>query len=306
MNRLFPSLPPSIALFLRLSRPFFLLGGVLLYALGAGIARYLGVSIDLTTYWLGQGCVTMLQLSTHYLNEYFDVIVDRDNPNRTPFSGGSGVEGLPRQTPLLAAATTLTVGAVLTVLLYVRGDLGGSALIILAVAFLCSIFYSVPPLRLVSSGYGELTTSILVANLVPAFAYLLQDPEMHRLLAMTTFPLTCLHLSMLLAFSLPDYATDVKYDKKTLLVRIGWQRGMLLHNILVLAAYVFMLAAVFRGMPWRLAWPGLLTLPLGIFQVWQMNLIAQGGKPRWVALTFSAVALFGLTAYFITLAYWTG
>ena len=40
--------------FLRLSRPLFLLGGVLLYALGALIARYQGSAMDLGVYWSGQ------------------------------------------------------------------------------------------------------------------------------------------------------------------------------------------------------------------------------------------------------------
>jgi 1,4-dihydroxy-2-naphthoate octaprenyltransferase len=121
MEKLTSRLPGSVALFLRLTRPLFLLGGVLLYALGAGIANYQGKSIDWNVYWLGQACVTLLQLSAQYLNEYFDAPADQDNPNRTPFSGGSGVEGLPRRTALMAALTTLTIGAVMTVLLTSTG-----------------------------------------------------------------------------------------------------------------------------------------------------------------------------------------
>ena len=81
----------KIVAFLRLSRPLFLLGGVLLYALGALIARYQGAALDWGVYGSGQLAVTALQLMTHYLNEYWDVEADRLNHNRTPFSGGSGV-----------------------------------------------------------------------------------------------------------------------------------------------------------------------------------------------------------------------
>ena len=248
----------------------------------------------------------MLQLSAHYLNEYYDVEGDKENPNRTFFSGGSGVEGLPRRTALLAALACLTVGAVLTVLLLRDHYLNGPALVVLVFAFLGSFFYSSPPFRLASTGYGELTTSVLVANLVPAFAFLLQTGEVHRLLAMVTFPLTFLHLAMLMAFSLPDYGTDLKFNKKTAMVRLGWQRGMSLHNLLIPLAYVVLVLAVVQGMPLRLAWPGFLTLPVGIFQIWQMNQIAEGKKPRWQLLTFTAIALFGMTAYFLTLSFWTG
>lgn len=98
--------------FLRLSRPLFLLGGVLLYALGALIARYQGSAIDLGLYWSDQLAVTALQLMTHYLNEYWDVEADRLNHNRMPFSGGSGVlvrGELSCKTAFTAAAGCLAV-----------------------------------------------------------------------------------------------------------------------------------------------------------------------------------------------------
>ena len=113
-------MPSNLWLFIRLSRPLFVLGAALVYALGVGIARYLGVQIDWGLYFLGQGFVTFLQLSGHYLNEYFDAPQDVSNPNRTPFSGGSGAIGpgrLSRNTALVAAATALTVAASLAVIL---------------------------------------------------------------------------------------------------------------------------------------------------------------------------------------------
>jgi len=96
----------SVSLFLRLSRPLFLIGGFLLYALGAGIARYLGYPIHWGIYLVGQVWVTLLQLSTQFLNEYYDAPADEDNFNRTPLTGGSGALGegrLPRRVALLAA-----------------------------------------------------------------------------------------------------------------------------------------------------------------------------------------------------------
>src|SRR5689334_17508562 len=98
--------------FLRLSRPHFLAGGFLLYALGVLIARYQGFRLDFGLYWLGQAYVTGLQLMTHYLNEYWDVETDRLNQNRTPFSGGSGLLAngtISRETVFTAAMACLAV-----------------------------------------------------------------------------------------------------------------------------------------------------------------------------------------------------
>lgn len=299
-----------VLMFLRLSRPLFLFGGVLQFALGAGIARYLGVEINWNIYILGQLWITAGQLGTHYLNEYFDAEGDSDNPNRTPFSGGSGLLGLgegklPRVTGLLAAAAMFTAVAVLTIGLMRAGNFEGTIIIVAVLIFFGAFFYSVPPLRLSQTGYGELTTAILLANLVPAFGYLLQSGGLHRLISMSTFPLTALMLAMMVAIEFPDYGTDLKYQKRTLLTRIGWENGMTMHHIFILGAYVFLGLALMNGLPSRIALPGFLTLPLGLWQIWYMRRIATGIKPNWTALTTSAVMLFAATSYLLAFSFWT-
>jgi 1,4-dihydroxy-2-naphthoate octaprenyltransferase len=297
-----------ILLFIRLSRPLFLLGGFLLFALGAGIARYLGAAIDWGIYFLGQAIVTSLQLSAQYLNEYFDSPADQANKNRNMFSGGSGAVGpgkISRTTVLLAALTALTVFCALIVLLIANQKLSPIMLLLLVISFLGALFYSTPPVNLAGSGYGELTTSILVANLVPAFAFLLQFGEFHRLVAMSTFPLTALHLAMMLGFEFPDYASDTKFGKNTLLVRMGWEKGMVLHNILIASAYLlFILAAIF-GLPISIVLPAFLPLPLALLQIWLIRRIAAGARPNWQNLTLTSVVLFASEAYLLTFAFWT-
>lgn len=296
-----------IRLFIQLSRPVFLLGAILLYALGVGIARYLGATIDWGQYFLGQFWVTSMQLSTHYLNEYFDSSADTSNPNRTMFSGGSGAIGpqrLPRSVAFWAAVTALTFVASFTVLLMRSTGFQIEILLLMGIIFAGAFFYSVPPIEFSSSGYGELITSIIVSNLVPALAFLLQADEYHRLLAMSTFPLTALHLAMMLAFDFPDYATDIKFEKLTLLVRLGWRRGMTLHNLLILSNYLLLVVALIYGMPLSIGLPPILLLPLGVFQIWMMNRIAAGFRPNWKLLTTTAVLLYGLTAYLLAFSYW--
>ncbi len=150
----------------------------------------------------------------------------------------------------------------------------------------------------------NLTTTFIIAFLLPSFAFMLQTGELHRLLPMSSFPLAALMMAMLLAFELPDYANDVKFEKRTLMVRIGWQNGMGLHNILILTAFLILLLARLFGYPWFATLAGLLPLPLGLFQVWQMRGLVAGAKPNWNALTIGALALFTLYAYLIAYAFW--
>jgi 1,4-dihydroxy-2-naphthoate octaprenyltransferase len=296
-----------ILLFVRLSRPLFLFGGALVYALGVGIADYLGVAIDWGLYILGQAFVTTLQLSAQYLNEYFDSPADAENPNRTPFSGGSGAVGpgkLSRNTVLLAAVTALTVLASLTVILIDRAPISPLLVLVLVLGFAGAFFYSMPPVRLATSGYGELTTSILVSFLVPAFALLLQTGELHRLLLISSIPLTALHLAMMLVFEFPDYATDIKFEKKTLLVRIGWERGMVLNNLLILGAFLLLGISVILNVPSGIVLPSFLLRPFGLLQIWQLRIIAAGGKPNWTLVGLTGVILFAGVAYMLAFAFW--
>ncbi|NIM92283.1 MAG: hypothetical protein GTO18_01010 [Anaerolineales bacterium] len=296
----------QIWLFIRLSRPFFLLGGIILYGLGAAIVDYLGRPLDLSTYIIGQLIVTFIQLMTHYLNEYSDAKSDRENPNRTFFTGGSGVlgeDGLPRRTALYAAAFCLAITATCVILLIANTRVSILSWIVLILAFLGSFFYSLPPLNLARSGYGEFTTSIIVAGLVPTFAYTLQTGEVHRLLIMSTTPLVALHLAMMIVIELPDYATDLKYNKQNLVIRIGWSSAMRLHNVSILFAIGSFIVAYFLGMPPRVFFGTLIALPLAVAQVWQMYRIRQGYPPNWRVLTANAVVLFGLTAYLEVVGY---
>jgi 1,4-dihydroxy-2-naphthoate polyprenyltransferase len=301
-------MPSQLRLFIRLSRPIFLLGAALVYALGAGIARYLGVTIDWVLYLLGQAFVSTLQLSAQYLNEYFDAPGDIHNKNRTIFSGGSGAIGpgkLSRNTALIAAATTLTFVASLTVVLLQQNALSPLVVLVMVLSFLFAFFYSVPPVRLAETGYGELTTSVVVANLVPAFAFALQSQDLHRLVMMSTFPLTALHLAMMIVFDLPDYASDLKQGKQNLLIRLGWQGAMTLHNLLILSAFLLLGIAIWAGLPWPIALPAFLPLPLGFLQIWQMRRIAAGAKPNWTTLVLTAVVIFASMAYLLAFAFWT-
>jgi len=177
--------------------------------------------------------------------------------------------------------------------------------VILGLILLGELVFVVPPVRLVTSGYGEVTMSIIIVGLIPALAFILQGHDFHKLLFMVAFPLTTLYIGMLIALEFPDYAVDLQRGKKPIIVRIGWQMGMLVHNIMVLGGFVLIGIAFALGLPLRLAWPVFLVLPVGLFQIWMMNRIGDGVKPNWNLLVLVAISTFSLTAYIFTFAFWT-
>lgn len=290
----------SIRSFLRVSRPLTLLGLFMLYALGAGIAHYLGTYVDWGVYWLGQAWASVMMLGGLYLNEYF-------HQQTLPLSarGGSAIEAVRwSRLVLIAAFSCLAVTASLTVLMIDQIHLTSLVYLLMGCAFLGVISFSTPPLRLQVSGYGELLVAMILAYLTPAFAFVLQTAEWHRLLAMAGFPLVTMHLAMQLAMQFPSYASDSKYSRRILLIRMGWQRGMITHNILILSSYLLLALAALMGFPWSITWPALLSFPLGLYQILQMRRIANGEKPNWRALTVGAMSLFAGMTYLLTFAFW--
>jgi 1,4-dihydroxy-2-naphthoate octaprenyltransferase len=299
-----------IRLFVQLSRLLTIFLATLLYLLGTSISHYLSGQIDWTAFIYGLFWIIMILLATQYLNEYFDpaVMVAHSTWKHTPFSGVTGAIGtgkLSRQVALWAGLICLAIAASLTVSMLQFVGLSSTVILILVVIVIGEILFSIPPVRLVSSGYGEVTMSIINVALVPALAFLIQGNDFHQLSVKVVFPLVTLHIAMLLALELPDYASDISQGKRPILVRIGWQRGMMLHNLLILISFVILGIAFVFGLPLNVTWPVILVLPFGVFQIWQMNRIADGVKPNWNLLVLSAISTFGLAAYILTYAFWT-
>jgi len=271
-----------------------LFGGVLLFSLGVGIAHYLGTPINYMKYGLGQIWVTLIQLSSMYLNQYFEISKKSRNIN----------QGIPLNRLLTASIVVLTVTASATVLLIRYGDLVPTTLLVMALIFLGAFFYATPPIRLRNSPYRELINAILLSNLVPALAFTLQTGELHRMLAMSTFPLTPLYLALAISLEFPNYGNDLIYIKQTILTRLGWENGMRLHNMLIITAFLLLVLALVFGMPLYNALPVFFVIPLGFFQIWYLDHIANGANPNWKALTLLAVLLYGIPAYLLSFTYW--
>lgn len=296
-----PQRLPDIVRILQLP---FLLAGVICYVLGAGIAHYLGSFVNWQVFWLGQACVTLLQLMMIFMKEYFDAIGVMPQGIEDSQDDLDTRGHLNRQQSLVALSATLSAGAAFTGLLFFNHLLNTNAFVILAVSFGLAFFYASPPMKWVNSGYGELVTAVLLANCFPALAFLLQTGELHRLLAMATFPLTPLYIAMALAQTLPTYARDTKRGDHTLILRIGWKQGMGIHNFLIFAGFLLLIIAIVLGLPWPIAWPALLVLPVGLYQIWQMYRIADGVKPHWRVLSITASATFGLMTYLLAFGFW--
>ena len=291
----------------RLSRPIFLAGGVVLYALGAGIAHAQGASSPLTVYALGQLYVTSLQLMTHYLNEYCDVEADRLNQSRTAFSGGSGVltsGQLSPQTALTAATACLACSVVLAIGLAVQGGTTLVTCLLMVGMFLGAYFYSSPPLRLASTGVGEILASLVVTAMVPWLGLVVSGGQLSAVFFVAVAPLVCIHFAMLLAFEFPDERSDRQAGKRTLLVRIGKYHGVLVHNIGLFMGVLLIAVGSCTVLPSQTAFIAIATTPVAVSQIVSVSASAEAHCVRFETLTFLAIVTFSLTATLLAIVFW--
>lgn len=295
-----------LKLFLHLSRPHFLLGGILLFALGATIATYLGKPIDWSLYILGQLLVTSVQWMAQAMYIFFDGTRGQEVSFQSLFRGDRKAlepEHLPYTVALISTIVTLTTSATLAAILLVVENVSLVTWAFMLMGFVAAFFYSTPPVRLITSGFGEITATIVVASFVPIISFTLQTGELHRLLLMSTIPMAALLFAAFIAFEFRDYASDLKRDRQTLMVRLGWETAMKIHNLALLFAIISFLTAYVIGLPDRVALGALISFPLAIAQIWQLNRIKAGLPPRWRTFTLSALALFAMTAYLELMGY---
>lgn len=283
---------------LRLSRPLHLLVAALTYFFGASIANYLGKPFRADSFWLGIIAVFLAQISMNLLAEVFRPVNEPVIENETLKDRLTL-----RNNALYVSIAALTASAVIAFLLYNNHRLTLASFLFLLLSLVIILAYSVPPVRLINRGFGEFLLAAHLAYVFPSIAYILQAGETHRFL-MLTIPLVFLAFAYFIVMDFPSFASDRKYERVTLLTRLGWERVVPLHHLFVLLAYIFFLALPAFGLSLFLLWPAFLTLPFALFQIIQLRSIALGAPTNWILLTVTALSVFGLTVYFLSLTFW--
>jgi 1,4-dihydroxy-2-naphthoate octaprenyltransferase len=281
----------------KLSRPLHLLLAALTYTLGASIPAYLGKPFQPPTFALGLVGVLFAQLSMSLLAEVFrphnEPLVENETPKQK--------ETL-RNNALYISIAALAANAFIAFTLYTNETLALPTFYLLLLSLFLVLAYAIPPIRLLDRGFGELALAAHTAYVIPSIGFLLQFKENHRLLTFIVIPLTALALAYFLVVNFTTFAADQKYQRATLLRRLSWERAVPLHHALVVFAYI--LFAVALLLRFSILWTAFLTLPFALLQVILLRNISLVGKPNWTLLTSTALAVFGLTTYFITLTFW--
>jgi 1,4-dihydroxy-2-naphthoate octaprenyltransferase len=284
---------------IRLVRPLYLLLAALTYTLGAGIARYLGTPLRSNVLVLGLAGVTLSLASMSLLAAVF-------RPNSEALVENESIEQrrLVRNAALYTAIAALAATGFIGFTIHLDVGLSLSTLVCLGLSLAAILLYGLPPVRALDRGFGELLMGVEVAYLAPSLGFLLQAGAYHSLLNASIVALTFLFLATLVALEFPTYADDLKHGRENILTRIGWQAALRTHHGLLIAGYLLLALPVLMGFSFRLFFPAFLTVPFAMLQAYLLQSLARGAKPIWNLLSANAVAVFGLTAYFLTLSFW--
>jgi 1,4-dihydroxy-2-naphthoate octaprenyltransferase len=284
---------------LKLTRPLHLLLTALTYLLGASIPAYLGKPVLVTPFILGLAIALLAQTSMSFLREVF-------RPHNEPLVEGE----TPQQKETLRNNLLyISVGMVGTIvgiafIIHINFTLTLPTFYFLLTSILLILFYSIPPFHLVNRGFGELILALHIAYVIPSIGFLFQAGENSRLPTLLLLPLTVLALAYFLLLNFTTFPEDQKYERGTLLRRLTWERAVPFHHSLIVFAYLMFALVPFLGFAFSLVAPAFLTIPFAIFQIYQLRAIANGNPPNWKLLTSTALAVFGLTTYFLTLTFW--
>lgn len=247
-------------LFLRTTRLPFISATAVPVLLGIAIAASDGAF----TWWTA--LLTLIgaffaHLGINVSNDIFDTLSGADdaNVNPTQFSGGSrvAVYGLLtiRQLGVLSALLFAAAGLIGLFLVWVTGSL---TLLWIGVAGVAvGLAYTMPPLKLVYRGLGEIAVFVGFGPIMLLGAYVVQTGRLAWEPLVASIPVGILVALILYVNEIPDRSGDAKAGKRTLPVRLPAATVQTGYLVGALLAFAVIVGGVVGGV---LPWPTLVAL----------------------------------------------
>jgi 1,4-dihydroxy-2-naphthoate octaprenyltransferase len=250
--------------------------------------------------------VTVHHIGLNLIDDVFDYLhsVDRfHDKEKNPYTGGSGVltGGLLTVHKVLSVSILCYLTGIV-IAIYLTLMVGWPILLFVAIGLFSSVFYTTPPIRYGYRGFGELSLFINFGPVICLGAFFVQT----RTVAWEPFILSLipgfLMWSMIVINEIPDYEEDRQSGKRTLVVRLGRNRGVALYVAGLVCAYATMLLSAGFGITsFSVLW-GLLTLPVayGSFRILKNHYL---DKIKMVPANLSMIKIHAMTMSFLIIGY---
>jgi 1,4-dihydroxy-2-naphthoate octaprenyltransferase len=295
---------------LKMIRVHIVAGGVLAFSLGALLALANGGSVNPALLVSAYFVMLLGDLSAHYSNDYFDVEVDRHIEQKKIFAGSAILVNHPNLRSMSKTiAISLLAGAnVLAVSIFLFLGAPIEIFIVILGASLVGWFYSAPPLRLISRGFGEAAVACVTGFAIPGLGYLAVRGQFDPLFVYLAVPFVMYGFMLSLSLEAPDAEIDRKGGKRNFVVRKG-ERNVFLFILALTAsatstffAYKWLVASAVLDM-------GVLTLfsivPLTAALVGFAGVLQKRSVNRFSALNIASLFVFNMltVAYLLTVVF---
>lgn len=269
-----PPTTPDWRLYLRMTRPGFLLITVVACLVGMATALACGGRPQ-----VGSAVATVLlavvaHAAANVYNDFHDALNGADAANTQglfPFSGGSRLiqqgQVSPQDTQRWAwVLVALLVPAGLVLAVYSGGGLLGLG----AAGLLLAWAYSAPPFKLMSRGLGELTVACAWWLVIVGADYV-QRRHFFFMPWVVGFSYALLVANILLINGVPDAPADARVGKRTLVVQLGARTSAWLYLWLVVLAHGGVVLGVWAQVSPRITLWALVSLPLSLWAAWCLH-----------------------------------
>ena len=213
-----------------LGRLHFVMGGFLLFLLGALFALISGGDFSLLRFLLGYAVLFPAHLSVSYSNDYFDSDSDKHN-KPTFFTGGSGIlvehpelKPFAKKFALFLIFLSILLGAVFLFMF------SFPIIFFIFVVFGNTLgwFYAAPPVKLSYRRMGELATVVTAGILLPGMGYFVMKGVIDLFYLLFGIPLMLYGMAFIVGVEIPDMEGDRVGNKKTMVVRKGRKFGFII------------------------------------------------------------------------------
>lgn len=279
------------------------------YTVGALAAAPAGGVWSAPLFWVGYLCLFLLEVATVLVNDVVDLPSDRSNRFFSLFTGGSRV-----LVNRLLSLKEVKAGILLALLGLAAGAVGlmwlqpadpFAALALLGLITVLAIGYTAPPLKLCYRGLGELDVALTHSLGVMLCGYVFlggmwNAPQPWLL----SLPLLLAILPSIILSGIPDMQADEAAAKRTLAVRLGQRRVLILALVLtVLAAGAALLWQVLGLAGGAYAGTAYAAIPHSALLVWRLYRRIKSGQPPGrvdglMAVSLTFLLWFGLIPLF--------
>ncbi|MCK9558874.1 MAG: 1,4-dihydroxy-2-naphthoate octaprenyltransferase [Candidatus Marinimicrobia bacterium] len=240
-----------LKLWLKAYRAPFLTASIAPVILGTSVAWYETSQFNIIIAILAFFGAIFGHLGANIFNDYYDHLTGNDdnNPDFTPFSGGSRMiqRGILSPSQIACAGIAAFLVATLIGVILVIYTHNYALIIFGIIGIALGYLYTALPVKLVYRGLGELTIFLAFGPVTVAGAYFVQTGRLSPLIFLASIPAGLLVMLILYVNEILDENADRRADKNTIVVKIADPiRALRLYRIImyIIAGWIITLSVV--------------------------------------------------------------